>query len=222
MNKTILTLALLFITVTGFSQTSQTRYFSDKNLTKEATPEKAKFKQTATRLPDGAVSVEVVNMKNNEVISTVAYKGEEPVGVWKYPGLNMSGGLDYSFELIYSDASCNDTIAGLRNYSEDNVAYKYNAPKIANEKGDLGKFLAKNLRYPDMARENNIQGRVLLALRVSAKGKVENIVVKKGVHVSLDKEAVRVFRQLTFSTPPMHNGKPVDICMVYPVSFRLE
>ena len=56
---------------------------------------------------------------------------------------------------------------------------------------------------------------------VTKDGQIENIVVNKGVDITLDKEAVRILRALKFSTPPLLNGRPVNICVKFPISFRL-
>lgn len=219
--KAILIVVLLFNITNGFSQTTQTRYFNNRNLQKETTPEKGKFMQAVTRNSDGSVTVQVVDVNKNDTLSVEIFKGEEPVGVWKYKGRNIPNGLDYSFDLVYSDKSCKGSIAGLKNYFENNDSLQYVAPKISTGERTIYDFISKNLIYPPLAKENNIQGRVYLTLTITRDGKVEDIVVKKGVHIVLDKEAVRVIRNLTFS-PPTLNGQSQDVCIMLPISFRLE
>lgn len=222
MNKLALAVSALFITTIGYSQVIQTRYFNNSYLQREVPEPRAKFAQTAIRNPDGSVTTEVKDIRKNQVISTETFKGDEPAGIWKYKRRNIPRDLNYSFDLVYSDRSCTDSIAGLKDYWEDNDTFIYQAPKISGSEQTLTRLIEKNIIYPDAAREGGIQGRVLMTLTIGANGNIENIVVKQGVNVLLDKEAVRVMRLLKLSSPPMLDGKPIAVCITMPLSFALE
>ena len=62
---------------------------------------------------------------------------------------------------------------------------------------ELLKYISKAIRYPVVAAENGIEGRVYVTFVVSPKGNVTNVAVNRGVHPALDKEAVRVVQKLT-------------------------
>jgi len=82
-------------------------------------------------------------------------------------------------------------------------------------------FIAQNIRYPQEAVENNIQGRVFMKFAVRADGSVDRIEVLKGVHPLLDQEAARVVASLPSWKPGRQNGTPVAVWFNMPVTFKL-
>ena len=86
----------------------------------------------------------------------------------------------------------------------------------------LLKFLAKNIKYPVIAQENGIQGRVVCAFVVNKDGSIVDIEVLRGVDPSLDKEAVRVLGTMPKWKPGKQRGKPVRVKYTVPVMFRLQ
>ena len=83
-------------------------------------------------------------------------------------------------------------------------------------------FLAKNIKYPVIAQENGIQGRVVCAFVVNKDGSIVDIEVLRGVDPSLDKEAVRVLGTMPKWKPGKQRGKPVRVKYTVPVMFRLQ
>lgn len=221
MNKRILTILIIVLTILCSGQTTQIKYFNNVYLQKEVSANKAKYSQTISQNGDGSVTTSVKNIKKDELISSETYKGNEPFGIWKYRQSNMTSELDYAFELVYSDQACNDSIKGLRNYFENNENLIYTAPKIVSGEASIYYFIARNTIYPPIARESGIQGKVYLTFTVNKEGAIENIVVKKGAHILLDKEAVRVIRLLKFSNPATLNGQTQSFCVTMPISFKL-
>lgn len=222
MYKFLPTIIALGIATIGYCQTSQTKYFNNSYLQKETTQHKGKFSQTTIKNPDGSVTTEVKDIKKDEIISSETYKEDEPSGIWNYKRRNIPEPLDYSFDLVYTDQTCIDTIAGLQDVFKDNDSLKYIAPKIQTEEPTVFDFIAKHIYYPSSAIENGLQGKVYLTFTITSKGEIENIVVKNGANIVLDKEAVRVMRKLKFAKGPTIDGKPKAICVTTPMSFRLE
>ena len=86
----------------------------------------------------------------------------------------------------------------------------------------LIKFLQDNVTYPQIAKENNIEGRVLCQFVVEKDGTITDIqVVRSGGDASLDKEAVRVLRLMPKWKPGKQQGKPVRVKYTVPVNFKL-
>jgi len=85
-------------------------------------------------------------------------------------------------------------------------------------------YLTTNLRYPEMERENGIQGTVYLSIIVEENGVVTNITPLREVYGGrgLTQEAIRVLKAMPAWTPGRMNGKPVRVKMNVPVKFRLE
>ena len=91
--------------------------------------------------------------------------------------------------------------------------------------GDANTFSAwvnKNLQYPEIAKENGVQGRVTLQFTVNTDGSVSDVKVLRGVDSSLDKEAVRIVSQSPKWTPGKQRERPVKVTYVFPVIFQLR
>ncbi len=82
-------------------------------------------------------------------------------------------------------------------------------------------YLSKNIKYPSMAQDNNIQGRVIVEFVVNKDGTIVDPVVKRSVDPSLDNEAMRVIKAMPKWKPGKQRGKPVRVRYTVPVLFRL-
>ena len=87
---------------------------------------------------------------------------------------------------------------------------------------ELMKFLGKNIKYPTIAQENGIQGRVVVEFVVNKDGTIVDPRVVRGVDPSLDKEAIRVKKKKKKWKPGKQGGKPVRVKYTVPVTFRLK
>ena len=90
--------------------------------------------------------------------------------------------------------------------------------------GDLAlrKYIANQIKYPVIAQENGIQGKVYVTFVVGKTGKVTNASIARGVDPSLDKEALRVVNQLPPWKPGKQRGKPVNVSYTVPINFVLQ
>ena len=86
----------------------------------------------------------------------------------------------------------------------------------------LFRFIYENVRYPAEAKEQGIQGKVILRFMIASDGAVEDITVVRGVHPLLDAEAIRVMSILPGWTPGTQGGKPVNVWYSVPISFSLS
>ena len=86
----------------------------------------------------------------------------------------------------------------------------------------LEKWVYQYLKYPEYAVNNGIQGRVLVDFVVDEKGEVRDVQVSRGIHASLDDEAIRVVAASPKWRPGRHRGKKVKVAMTVAVDFRLE
>ncbi len=79
-----------------------------------------------------------------------------------------------------------------------------------------------HIRYPAMAQENNIQGRVVVQFVVTKTGAVGEVKVVRGKDPDLDKEAVRVVKSLPKFVPGKMNGHAVNVWYTLPIQFKLQ
>ena len=82
-------------------------------------------------------------------------------------------------------------------------------------------FIKKNIQYPEIARKNGIQGRVIVGVVVDKNGSVTNLTILKSIDPYLNKEAIRVIRLMPKWKPGTQMDKPVKVKYAIPVSFKL-
>ncbi|MFV0586238.1 energy transducer TonB [Bacteroides reticulotermitis] len=97
-----------------------------------------------------------------------------------------------------------------------------NMPDFPGGQAALMKFLAKNIKYPVIAQENDVQGRVIVQFVVNKNGRIVGAKVVRGVDSALDVEALRVINSMPDWKPGMQHGKPVRVRLTIPVIFRLR
>lgn len=96
-------------------------------------------------------------------------------------------------------------------------------PKFnGGDQNEFSKWVANNLEYPEIAKENGVQGRVMLQFTVNPDGKVSNVRVLRGVDASLDAEAVRVVSSSPKWTPGRQRDRAVKVTYTFPVIFQLR
>ena len=95
-------------------------------------------------------------------------------------------------------------------------------PSVPGGQGELMAFLSKNIKYPVVAEENGVQGRVVVTFVVEKDGSITDVRVVKSVDPSLDKEAQRVVKSMPKWIPGKQNGSAVRVKYTVPVTFRLQ
>ncbi len=95
-------------------------------------------------------------------------------------------------------------------------------PQFPGGEAALLKYVAEHIRYPAMAQENNIQGRVVIQFVVTKTGAVGEVKVVRGKDPDLDKEAVRVVKSLPKFVPGKMNGHAVNVWYTLPIQFKLQ
>ncbi len=86
----------------------------------------------------------------------------------------------------------------------------------------LMKWLSNNIRYPESAQQNDIQGRVIVKFVVEKDGSIGAVTILKGVDRDLDREAIRVVKKMPKWQPGKNNGVAVRSYFNLPVNFRLQ
>ncbi len=95
-------------------------------------------------------------------------------------------------------------------------------PQFPGGDAELMKYIQKNLKYPPVAMENNIQGRVVVQFVVTKTGKIGEVKVARSKDPDLDKEAVRVVKTLPDFIPGKMNGQAVAVWYTLPITFKLQ
>lgn len=96
------------------------------------------------------------------------------------------------------------------------------APEFSGGQAALFEYLKNNIRYPELAKELELQGKVYVGFVVRDNGKITNVEIKRDVHELLDKEAMRIIKSMPDWKPAMNNGKAVNCRMILPIKFNLD
>lgn len=95
-------------------------------------------------------------------------------------------------------------------------------PQFPGGEDELMRFILGNLRYPSVAKEVGIEGRVIIRFVVSKTGDVTNVEILRGLDPSCDKEALRVVKMMPNWIPGKQNGRSVPVYFTLPIVYRLQ
>ncbi len=107
---------------------------------------------------------------------------------------------------------------------EENIVFVVaeKMPSFPGGQQALMKYLSENIRYPVIAQENGVQGRVIVQFTVRKDGSIDDVKVVKSADPSLDKEAVRLIKSVPAWEPGMQRGKAVHCKFTVPIVFKLQ
>jgi TonB family protein len=94
-------------------------------------------------------------------------------------------------------------------------------PEFKGGKTELNKYIAENLKYPESAISNNIEGTVHIEFEVNTDGSLTNLKVVKSISPDLDNEAIRLLKSFPRFIPGYANLKPIKMKMIIPISFKM-
>ncbi|MCQ2210569.1 MAG: TonB family protein [Paludibacteraceae bacterium] len=156
--------------------------------------------------PPAAVVQEVLNVVDNETETTANLTMDNPE--------ETNQAQDFSAAEIQEET----------NEEEEEeifiVVEKY--ASFPGGQAKLMEFLKKELQYPQVAIENNVQGRVFVEFVVNKDGSIQDVKVARGVDSNLDAEAIRVVKKMPKWTPAEQRGKPCRSRFTLPVLFRFK
>jgi len=164
------------------------------------------------------------------------YEETKPIGSGKpiiYSDYKFKGEVnDSMLKGLNDDTNPGVKIKNNESAPEDEIAEEQAIPadrvdeKPSFNGGDVNEFaiwVNSKLNYPEVAKENGVQGRVVIQFTVNPDGFVCNVKVLRGVDSSLDKEAVRVVTMSPkWTSPGKIDGKPVKVTYTFPVIFQLR
>lgn len=147
-------------------------------------------------------------------------------------------------QVVEDDVEVEDEIDINAEVSQEEIIeeYVYEAPEIEEEEiveaeiftvveqmpefpggaAEMTRFIQKNIKYPMMARESDIQGRVYVNFVVEPDGSVSNVTVMRGIGGGCDEEAVRIVNMMPKWNPGKQRGVAVRCSFTVPIVFRLQ
>ena len=137
-------------------------------------------------------------------------------------------------DIVEDDIEVEDIIIGSEDdveyveyeeYEEEAIPFQLVEEKpsfLGGDANQFAKWVNQRLVYPEIAKENGVQGRVTLQFTVEKDGRITNVKVLRGVDPSLDKEAVRVVSSSPKWTPGKQRNRAVPVTYTFPVIFQLR
>ena len=95
-------------------------------------------------------------------------------------------------------------------------------PEYPGGEAAMYKWLGKNIKYPQVAKENGIEGKVFVRFIVDQTGKVKDAQIVRGIGGGCDEEALRVVKEMPAWKPGKQRGKPVKVQFTIPIHFQLN
>ncbi len=143
-------------------------------------------------------------------------KSSAAIGAFDVQGNDESGEVLKAKEVIAQEP--------VKPKEEDNKVFDFveQMPSYPGGMEALMAYLSKAIKYPVIAEENGIQGRVVCTFVVERDGSITDVKVAKSVDPSLDKEATRVIKSMPHWIPGKQNGSAVRVKYTLPVTFRLQ
>ncbi len=132
----------------------------------------------------------------------------------KLAGIKYMSGLVIAIALLVA-LGCEQKEEPVFNIVED-------MPDYPGGQEALQEYIAKSVKYPVIAQENGLQGRVYVSFVVNSVGEVVNAKIARGVDSSLDEEALRVVSNMPVWEPGYQRGKPVSVRFTVPINFALD
>ena len=129
----------------------------------------------------------------------------------------------YTVEPFTLSVNLFEQLFDLATYKEDTVYQTVEEmPEFPDGIEGLMDYVAQNVKYPESAKENNLQGRVIVKFVIEKDGSVSNVEVGRGWGNELDDEAVRVAKAMPKWKPGKQDGKPVRVSFMLPINFKLS
>ena len=147
--------------------------------------------------------------KKQHIIPQVELMGE--VSILPEPPPAIAGGITYE-PLPEIEVVTNP---------EEILSYAEVMPEFPGGMPEMVKYLLENMIYPEDMKENGIEGRIFVQFVVTKTGSVKDVTIARGID-GLNREAIRLVKQMPNWSPGKNNGKEVNVKMVIPIRFSLQ
>jgi protein TonB len=97
-----------------------------------------------------------------------------------------------------------------------------NMPEFPGGEAAMRKYIGKNIKYPNLARENKVEGTVYIQFVINQNGEISDTKILRGIGAGCDEEALRVIKKMPAWAPGKQRGKPVRVQFTLPMKFKLS
>ena len=166
-------------------------------------------KQKINPIDNSSIDDSVKKTKKQHIIPQVELMGE--VSILPEPPPAIAGGITYE-PLPEIEVVTNP---------EEVLSYAEVMPEFPGGMPEMVKYLLENMIYPEEMKENGIEGRIFVQFVVTKTGSVKDVTIARGID-GLNREAIRLVKQMPNWSPGKNNGKEVNVKMVIPIRFSLQ
>lgn len=199
----------------------------EEEVPEEEEPEEQKYEQPEPEVPQEVLAtvqvtqiaiVEADKVKN-EVMDMEAQKEDNTArGVVTQEGSDDAD----KFKAVHEQVVVKEPEPVVQHKEEEIFVAVEQQAEFPGGPAAMMKWLSNNIRYPESAQQNDIQGRVVVKFVVEKDGSIGQVTVVKGVDKDLDREAIRVVKKMPRWQPGKNNGVAVRSYFNLPVTFRLQ
>ncbi len=178
---------------------------------------RANYMLTSEKMND-SISTRVFYLtKTGQKLWTETYLNGQPYGIWERfdKNGNLTRKINYNFLVPYGSYDRKEMSSSLPEKPEENVLSTKNQEIIQ-------KHIVKEFLYPETAKAESIQGRVVVLFTINKEGEVENVRILKGSHIILDTEAFRIVKSIPNLEPVIHDGMKIKSDWNVPIIFRIQ
>ena len=166
-------------------------------------------KQKINPIDNSSIDDSVKKTKKQHIIAQVELMGE--VSILPEPPPAIAGGITYE-PLPEIEVVTNP---------EEVLSYAEVMPEFPGGMPEMVKYLLENMIYPEEMKEIGIEGRIFVQFVVTKTGSVKDVTIARGID-GLNREAIRLVKQMPNWSPGKNNGKEVNVKMVIPIRFSLQ
>lgn len=178
------------------------------------------------------VDIKVIDNSPPEIVLTVDADEDKKLHSQDELSNNNLGTDEHEGETGIPDDKITPPITGgtgpIENEVETTIETIYDVPNVEQMpeypggEDELSRFLSENIKYPEKARIDGTQGRVVVGFVVNKNGEIDELKLKRTIGDGCDEEAMRVIKKMPKWKPAKFNGKPVSVYFDLPIFFSLE
>ena len=170
-------------------------------------------------VPEGTMKLKIAHPQLGNITNSVSD------GFYWFPSGRVKSGCSYKMELSFNNelrGTDDELIEEKKSEPEKIYTAVEQMPQFPGGQAALNRFLSSNMNYPQIARENGIEGRVIVQFVVTKNGTVGEVKVLRSVDRDLDKEAIRLCKSLPKFIPGKKDGQDVNVWYTIPIIFKLR
>jgi protein TonB len=171
------------------------------------------------------VADEIIPVTTQEMKET--QPAPPPIRIIDFQIVDNTVDVGHDFSFLTTEADLNIPLSYAlpkhkqEDIQDDVLPFADEMPEFPGGYDMLIRWLSRNVKYPDDARTNGIQGKVYVQFVVDKTGLITHTKVAREVFPSLDQEALRVVNNMPKWKPGMHNGFPVRVSYTVPINFKI-